>query len=384
MANSDIESLKKIADDKDDLAKFRAKNNIISLLQEEGRPSPEAELAISEINEAYNKARKSKAAFYESRDMAGIEYIKSPYFARGHTTVIFGEAGAAKSMLCVGLAGQWTNQGLKVLYINTEDSPLTTFIPRTKANEVKDENFRTVYGQWVFSDAMLLQLIAECKPDVVIWDMLKDMAAKEMDLVMNPADIRRVLTYLNIIAEKLNCCCIATHHSNKAGGNKSVNRVQGSMDWFGKARSVLEVAFDDKASKYNVFHVKANYTRKAKGFAFSIREKSLGMGINGIEVTAPELLWDANMSMTEDDLSPETSGIGRMERAADVIIKALKDSKLDAGDDKYIPSKELEKIATEQGVLPGTFEAVKKDLSRKKIIYSKKIADRWFTFLIQS
>lgn len=350
------------------------KNDIISIPIPKKTLSPEDKVIFDRILKRHKKGSKAEIVAHTSMDMRGMSFIWRPYFARTTTNVIFGDAGTGKSLLCAGLAGKWTTEGHRVLYINTEDNPETAFNPRLVANHVNEQNFMKICDTPQYDNTGLLKLIVEFKPDVIFFDMIKDMTSDEMDLVMRSGDVRKTLTYTNIIAEELNCCCIVTHHSNKAGGNKSVNRVQGTMDWFGKPRSVLEAMYDKKNQTFNVFHTKANNTRVGKGFSFKINDAVVGYDpVLKEDIVAPEVIWQDGMTMTEDDLAPEFAIRSKTATAKDAILSVIRSSNTayDNGT-KYIPAEKLRIAVTNQGINENTFEDARAELIKRGTIAKKK------------
>jgi hypothetical protein len=332
-------------------------------------------LANNEVNrllvEIYNKHKiliDDKVEFSTNYSIESIEYIEKPYFARGFTTVVFGDSGAAKSLSVIAKCCEWSRNKKRIVYFNTEDHETKMFNQRLKCNNADRDYFKAVNKSPAYNNDDAIKLMCGFKPDVIVYDMLKDMCP-DKQIVMSSDDIRTVLSFLNAIAEVLNCCVIVLQHTNKAGGNKSVQRIQGSSDWFGKARSVLEVAYDEKNQVHNLFHQKANYTKKIKGFAFTI---------GGSDTDEPIVRW-VDMTMVENDLhlvGNDQDGKTKFQEAEELIFNYLNETSNNGVNP--VPSKNLEDfMKAESNITQITFRRARDKLKKDKIIKASRIGTVW-------
>ena len=104
-------------------------------------------------------------------------------------------------------------------------------------------------------------------------------------------EIRQVLKYLGIIAEKHNCAIILIGHMNKASGSKSTYRGLGSIDIQATARSVLLVArLRDKTNLRIMAHDKSSLAPAGDAIGFEMTEDNVLVCIGPYDITIDELL----------------------------------------------------------------------------------------------
>ena len=167
------------------------------------------------------------------------------------------------------------------------------------------------------------------------------------------ADVRRVLTPLAEVAERLGAAVIIIRHLNKQGSGPALYRGGGSIAFAAAARVVLLVAKDPEHGNASiVVPVKMNNGRKPKGRRFEIVETPKG---------APKLSWGEAVEYTADqllgaELEPRRSALAS---AVEFLNGALADGPL--------PAQGLQDDANAAGISSATLRRAKAQVGVRSI-----------------
>jgi len=138
------------------------------------------------------------------------------------------------------------------------------------------------------------------------------------------ADVRALLTPLADLASRFGVAVVGVSHLNKAGGQKALLRVSGSLAFVAAARAAYLIASDDESDgRRLLLPLENNIGPDRTGFSFNIKSVSLG---SGIETSC--VAWDSKpVTVTADDvLGAETSGghgKGALEEAKEFLRDVL-------------------------------------------------------------
>lgn len=276
-----------------------------------------------------------------------IAWLWPGRIARGKVTVIAGHPGLGKSQITAHMAaivskgGQWPDrqecEGGSVIMISAEDDAADTIRPRLEAARadlsrihtldfVEDENGNGNLIHRSFnldSDVGRLEALMLDMGDVrlVVIDPITAFLGG-IDSYKN-ADVRALLTPLADLAGRYGASIIGVSHLSKAGGQKALLRVSGSLAFVAAARAAYLVAADEtEEGRRLLLPLKNNLGPDQTGFSFRFEEVELGGGI-----TTSRIVWDgAPVAMTADDvLSESPSGDDRsaLEEAKEFLAEML-------------------------------------------------------------
>jgi len=288
-----------------------------------------------------------------------IDWLWYPYIPYGKITIMHGDGGDGKTFVSLAIASLLTKGGLlpecdeplepaNVIFQTAEDGYGDTIKPRlmrlgadcSKVIVINEEN-----KSLSLTDNRLEQVITEHNVKMVILDPIQAYLGADVDM-HRANEVRPVLKHLGNLAHKTGCAIILIGHLNKNGSGKSQYRGLGSIDITAAARSVLvfgKVKNDDTNPDLRAFvQSKANLAPSGLGIAY---ELSIEKGFNWLgayEITADDLLDGVNTSKTPK----------KVDEASDFLYKLLKDNPL--------PSKEVVKLAGEQGITEKTLQRAKR------------------------
>jgi len=220
-----------------------------------------------------------------TKDEPKIEYLLTRNgigcLSKGDFQIIKGRKKAGKSTFIAILAtalikGEFmgfnaVEQGLKVLYIDTEQNPINTAIMKEKVNVLCGKGARFNHPQFIAYNLrgdnpavrrnLILQAIVECKPQLFIIDGIKDLL--ESGDINNAQDSNTVVQLLMDLTKEFNFPIITVIHENKGDtelrghlGTEIGNKM--SEEW-----QLLKF--------HDVFTVKQVENRNEKSDAFYLR-----------------------------------------------------------------------------------------------------------------
>ena len=293
----------------------------------------------------------------EDIQLENIDWLWYPYIPYGKITIMHGDGGDGKTFVSLAIASAVTIGGLlpecdeplepsNVIFQTAEDGYGDTIKPRLmalgadclKVIVINEEN-----KSLSLTDNRLEQVIIENNVKLVILDPIQAYLGADVDM-HRANEVRPVLKHLGNVAHKTGCAIVLIGHLNKSGGSKSQYRGLGSIDITAAARSVLvfgKVKSEDNPDLRAFVQSKANLAPSGIGMAY---ELSIEKGFNWLgayEITADDLLDGINTAKTPK----------KVDEASDFLYKLLKENPL--------PSKEVARLAGEQGITEKTLQRAK-------------------------
>jgi archaellum biogenesis ATPase FlaH len=225
--------------------------------------------------------------FFDSVEPTETHWLWYPYIPLGKVTIMMGDPGEGKSTLSLAIASAVT-QGAQfpdtktavhapeiVLYQNAEDGLADTIIPRVKRLGGNCRGLVTINEMKENADmrsTMLYEVISQMKPKLVILDPLQAYLGEHVDM-HRANEIRPVMHYLSMLAEKFGCAIVLIGHMNKKADLKSLYRSIGSIDLTAAARSVLLVGRDpSEPARRVIAQVKNSLAPEGENVAFTIND----------------------------------------------------------------------------------------------------------------
>lgn len=198
----------------------------------------------------------------------------TPCFARGELVAVTGKAKSGKTYLnsllmaaaggtgCLGLQ-RLREQPLRVVWIDTEQSEDTTCeILRDRIGPLMDRppdddhyhvfNLRQV--RWQDRMTLVLSAIAICKPELVIFDGIRDVVGD----INNYEEAQNTIAQLLRLASEFRTCIVCVLHQNKAVEDKTLRGALGS-ELQNKSFETYECT---KNPDTRIFSVRQSATRK--------------------------------------------------------------------------------------------------------------------------
>jgi hypothetical protein len=249
------------------------------------------------------------------RSLHGIEakvpdYIWPGRIARGETTMMSGDPGAAKTFTALGLGAELTRgrvpvtgercKPLRILYCTTENSPEHVIAPRFRAMGGDDRNLFLLESAWTLADVTPLeQAIVKYKIDLVFIDPLQSYFGEGADS-HKATEVRPRMDALMRLAARHNVAIVIIRHLAKAASGRAIHRGMGSIDFSAAVRIELMVGHRaDNSNDRAIITVKNNLGEYAPALGFTIE----GSGLNA------KLKWTGETDMKLADLTaPESTG----------------------------------------------------------------------------
>jgi hypothetical protein len=175
---------------------------------------------------------------------------------------------------------------------------------------------------------------------------------------MNAAnEVRPIMHYLSILAEKYQCAIVLISHLNKNWKTKAGYRGLGSVDFSAAARSILLCARspDDPDLKI-IAPLKSSLCYKATAVAFRL---SMDGGFQ----------WEGECDVSADELLTEKTDSRKLDKAKELLKTRLADGSM--------PSSALEAEAISLGIGKRTLKTARKELG----VISRKAGSAWYLIL---
>jgi putative DNA primase/helicase len=341
---------------------------------------------VRETHDNFNigKIRPTKSGLISHRasEIApkNVEWLWPERIALGKVTLIAGDPGLGKSQISADIAARtstgdhWPNnegrapQG-SVIILNAEDDEADTIVPRLMAARADRMNIYAVSavrdqkgnGNQIFNlqtDVSELEVLIEELGDVrlIIIDPISSYLGTKLDSHVN-TQVRGALAPLIEMAARRGIAIVAITHSPKGQGLKAIHSFVGSIAFAGAARSGFIVAKDRNDDATRLFlNAKQNVAPDDKeGLTFRI-EGCTVTGESGEQIQSSRVAWTGYTDTKADD------AVGAFEYEQRKVDKAeafLKDA-LKSGP---VPVKELEALATSEGIAPRTLRRAKDNLN---------------------
>jgi putative DNA primase/helicase len=297
-----------------------------------------------------------------------IEWLWHPYIALGKLTIFEGDGGVGKSFATCALATAVSrgyglpnvepSEPRNVLMLSAEDGLGDTLRPRLDSMNADVNRIYAVDGALVFNKAGLDKLegyLSEYRPAVVIIDPLFAYTGAGMD-VYRDNEVRGLMTPLKMLAENYGCAIIAIRHLTKSA-TKAGYAGSGSVAFGASVRSVLLFGRDSEGN-CGFVQTKNNLAPMGEAVGYTI-EDGCFMWLDRCALTADKIL-----------ALPMPEKRSKVEVAEDFLADLLNGGALD--------SKEVERLATAEGIASRTLERAKGNLGVK----SEKRGSKWLCYLL--
>ncbi|MBQ6553883.1 MAG: AAA family ATPase [Firmicutes bacterium] len=253
--------------------------------------------------------------FFTDIEVKETSWLWYPYIARGCITILYAAPGTGKTFFTCWLAAQLSNAAAlpgavperwekpasgATMFFNAEDPAERTLKPRLIGCNANLKAIVTVedwenpnFVPYSLTDPRLPMLFESIRPSLVVFDPLQSYIGAEIDM-HRANQTRPMLAHINALAAKYNFAALIVCHINKMTSQDIGDRIIGSQDIKGAARSVLFLGqHPDGADIKVMFQIKNNLERWGDPIAFKVTENE---GYAGFE---------ADETIDVRDLSPE-------------------------------------------------------------------------------
>lgn len=292
-----------------------------------------------------------------------------PYIPLGKVSLVQGDPGSSKTMVCLKIASIVSRGGLfpgedenpfqkkeaaTVIYQTAEDGIADTIKPRL---ERMNPDFSRIFiidesdSPLTLLDCRIEETLAELKPKLMIIDPLQAYLGAGVDM-HRANEVRPVLAAIGRLAEKYNCAILFIMHMSKMTSNKALYRGLGSIDIPAVARSILVIGRDPNNPEIRVMaHEKSSLAKNGLSISYHIDFDNGGIVFDGFnELRADEILSPAKDERKRNSLA--------LDEAKEFIEEVLSRT-------GYIKVSEIEKQADERGIKRQTLYNAKKELGVK-------------------
>ena len=258
-----------------------------------------------------------------------IKWLWPGRIARGKVTVIAGHPGLGKSQVTasfaaiVTTAGRWPDGSRcelgSVLMVSGEDDAADTIRPRLEAAGADLSRIHILDAIEEQTDnGEIMRRAFNLKSDLGRLETLLTELCDVRMLSIDPitaylgdtdshknADVRALLAPLADLAGRFGAAIVGVSHLSKAGGQKALLRVSGSLAFVAAARAAYLVASDEEQEgRRLMLPLKNNIGPDQSGFCFRIESVSLASGID-----TSRIAWDSTpVTMTADDVREDGLG----------------------------------------------------------------------------
>jgi hypothetical protein len=231
-----------------------------------------------------------------------VRWLWEPYLPRGKLAVLDGDPGVGKSLLSIDLAARLSRGGPLpdgrpldrphvTLLLSAEDDAIGTTRPRAEAAGADLDRVIAVTGfgglpmQFPADAPELAKLVREHRADLVVIDPIT--AFLPVGVAANSDQcVRRALSLLALLADRLDCTVLLARHLRKAGAAKAMHRGLGSIGFIASARAGLLAARHPADPELRVLAVtKANLAGAVPSLGYRIRVDAAGQP--GVEWVGP-------------------------------------------------------------------------------------------------
>lgn len=244
----------------------------------------------------------------------------------------------------------------RVLFFSSEDSLEYTLKARLRKAGANLSNIFSIslaneeFSNVKFNSQYLRDLIKEIRPALYIFDPIQSFVPPTLQMSQRNA-MRDCLNSLVGLGEEFDTTFIIVVHTNKKIGAYGRNRISDSADIWDIARSVLIVGNvpNEKGKRY-LSQEKSNYAEEAETVIFTIED-----GVAKFCETSDKK--DVDFVKERDASSYQAPQRKDAER---FITEFLKNGKK--------PTKELDEVASAEGISIGTLKRAKAELSKAGVL----------------
>jgi putative DNA primase/helicase len=323
-----------------------------------------------------------------------VKWLWPGRIACGKVTVLAGHPGLGKSQVTVNFAatvttgGQWADGSYcdkgSVLVVSGEDDAADTIKPRLEAAGADLCRVHILDAiQETASNGQRLHRGFNLKSDLADLESLLATLGDVRMLVIDPitaylgdtdsyknADVRALLAPIADLAARFDVAIIGVSHLSKAGSQKALLRVSGSLAFVAAARAAYLVADDpEQEGRRLLLPLKNNIGPDKTGFGFSIESKRLRDGIDTSRV-----VWDSSpVSKTADEVLSAEDSRGDARR----IMVAAKEFLCEMLADGPVDSTTIYMQADAEGHSKRTIDRAKRDLGIRSDKTSMNGGWRW-------
>jgi AAA domain-containing protein len=315
------------------------------------------------------------ASEVEPRPVSWFWSKRIPY---GALTMAVGMQGTGKSTLCVLLGAEATTGELDgnsrdeprtVLFVNLEDDPHSTTVPRLMAAGANLDLVRFVtvergdqHDILVIPDDVerLTEAVREHNAAALFIDPLNATIGGATD-THNDASVRRVLAPLAQLAESEGIAVVAVSHFTKSGAADALARTSGSLAFTAAARSVLAFGYDPDVEDARrngarvLAHAKCNVGPQAGSLSYAVASATVpSRDGEAIPTSLLTLLGESETSADALLLPRNEAETTALDEAEEFLIQELAEGER--------PVKEVRKAASDAGIQARTLKRAKEHL----------------------
>ncbi|MEK0145811.1 AAA family ATPase [Corynebacterium yonathiae] len=198
-----------------------------------------------------------------------VDWLIKEWIPAGMLTLLAGREGIGKSTIACGWVAEFSNQGMKCAYLNSEDSRSFTVRPRLQAAganldniffiDVETETGNEGHLRLPQDTEILFRELVDQGVKFVVLDAAKSSMDPKLDGYKDD-HVRQFLEPLAAAADKYNITIVGLAHFGKKEGKDTGRLLLGSIAWSQIARSVLSAAVDEDG-RLIVTNTKANLAR---------------------------------------------------------------------------------------------------------------------------
>lgn len=316
-------------------------------------------------------------------EIEDIQWLWYPYIARGKVTIIQGEPGSSKTTMGLKIAscvstgepfpGELKNpfanlrEPANVIYQTAEDGLSDTIMNRLKHMNpdfnrifVIDESKEPI----TMMDNRIRQALDITKAELIILDPLTAYLGSKVNMNM-ANEVRPVMNRAVQFAKEFNTAVVIIAHMSKMTSAQAKNRLIGSIDFVGAARSVLTIGFNPNNSAQRALaQTKNNLAPFGKTLLYHLDYSNGGVVFDDFSnLTDDEIISPADKKNTKASIA--------LEEAKEFLKEAMKES--------YIKADEVLQMASDEGITSATLHLAKKALGiqSKRYGYGKNSTNWW-------
>ena len=298
------------------------------------------------------------------------EWLVPMYIPRNQITTLAADGGTGKTTIACALAAGITTGKQSfisaevpfdgtpenVLFLSREDDFSRVLLRRLRVAGADMKRIFTipiesdVYRTLKFGSRELEQLVATCKPGLVIFDPIQEFVPPHTEM-SSRSDMRQCMSELAGIGEKYHTAFLLIAHTNKQTHVSGRKRIAESADIWDISRSVLIAGETREGNTRYLSHEKSSYGELQPTILYELDG-------NGVVYKGRSELKDADYIRRDRLPRPAPA---RAE-AKDIIIQTLDEN---GGEMK---ADDLDAVLTGQGISKRTKERAKSELKQEKVI----------------
>ena len=318
-----------------------------------------------------------------------IEWLIPQYVPKGQITIIAGTGGVGKTSVWVSLVADLSSgkatlfekssdtsqyvkrKPMKVMFFSGEDTVEHVLRKKLRQQGAILKNITTIsleekrFSKLLFGSKYLEAVIAEVRPDVVLFDPLQAFIGEKAKMA-DRNDIRQRMRCLIEFGSKYGTTSIIIMHTNKLQNAWGRNRMADSADLWDIARSVIMCGDTETDGVKYLSHEKCNYAKTGDTILFKNDGGNATYYMKS-GLKDRDFVFAASKARRQKNDSPD------VEDAEEMVMSALMEYP------DGLLTKELEALLEEGGLKPWSIRQAKANLkARKKIKYIKSgNSDPW-------